>query len=387
MTETRTRGVVRWLIGLSSLAIGCEPALIPDAPGWQLGVEGTPPVVVQPIYDANGEREATDLAFDPMHDNRVWVMLREFVSAEGIGCEQQDPIDTPGCLGMSSRTVTIDGPGSADPQMTEIVDSNAWHFMRRAPALAMGAHTGFWASCGEHRTANHTGSPVNFMGPTLWSSDLSLHGNTPENGNGSHYDMLHDTPWCTGIAWEVDNVYWAFNGELGALDRVNFNEDHGPGAADHSDGEYARYAEGQLQRQPNVPSHMEIEGDWLYVADPGNGRVVRLDITSGTVAEIGSTLDPVPVERMEGETLEVVVELPEIGTPSGLTVHEDVLFVSDFREATVYAFHLDGTALGQLDLSDVAQTVTGLEISPEGYLYFVDKAGGSVYRLVPELDE
>ena len=256
--------------------------------------------------------------------------------------------------------------------------------MRRTVAMAMGVGTPFWASCADFWTGNTTDVPVQFVGPSLWSSDLDFHGVTPPGLNGSHYDMLHGTPWCTGIAWEVDNVYWALNGELGALDRVNFNDDHGPGEADHSDGEYERYAIGEFAHVETVPSHMEIDGDWLYVADAGNNRVMRLDITSGRDGDTTTTFDPVPVVEMRRETLEEFVS-PDAGLelPSGLVVRDGIVYVSEFVSAQIHAFDLDGVAVGSIDLSDVVDTVTGLDIGPEGWLYFTDMEGGAVYRPCP----
>src|SRR5690606_2860220 len=127
-----------------------------------------------------------------------------------------------------------------------------------------------------------------------WSSNLGIYGIQPPGLNGSHLDMLHETPFCMGIAWERDNVYWVFNGNAGAIDRVDFHADHGPGNDDHSDGEYWRYVPGQVARVPNVPSHMHLAGTWLYIADTGNGRVVRLDITSGVMGDPFSPVyDPI----------------------------------------------------------------------------------------------
>merc|ERR1711974_36901 len=103
--------------------------------------------------------------------------------------------------------------------------------MRRPPALAMGDN-GTFATCGEAATGNFEDNPAMFIGPSLWSTDLAVYAK-PSGGNGSHLDMLHATPWCMGIAHEVDNVYWAFNGHVGSLDRYDFNNDHGPGNDDH----------------------------------------------------------------------------------------------------------------------------------------------------------
>ncbi|MEM6930106.1 MAG: hypothetical protein AAF602_24415, partial [Myxococcota bacterium] len=340
---------MRWsvlLLGTVGCGIFGGENLDPEGPAWQIGAIGTPPVEAALVYEPRANLEVPDIAFDPMFDNRLWVMMRPVADGfnDDLLCE---PSNSSGCDAMPSRNAVITNLGQDDERVRVIEDTNAWHFMRRTVAMAMGEGTGFWASCGDFWTGNTTDVPIQFIGPSLWSSSLQEHGVTPPGLNGSHYDMLHGTPWCTGIAWEVDNVYWNFNGELGALDRVNFNDDHGPGEADHSDGEYERYVEGELQREPAVPSHMEIDGDWLYVADSGNGRVVRLDITSGRSRDTIQTADPVPVEIMRNATLEVFVPRSAgLDIPSGLTVQDGILYVSDFESATIVAFDTaDGTEL------------------------------------------
>ena len=76
---------------------------------------------------------------------------------------------------------------------------------------------------------------------------------------GSHYDMLHESPLCMGIAWEKDNVYWVFDGHNQSIARYDFQEDHGMGFDDHSDGIIGKYVTGEIQREPDIPSHLHLE--------------------------------------------------------------------------------------------------------------------------------
>ena len=62
----------------------------------------------------------------------------------------------------------------------------------------------------------------------------------------------------------------------------DFAQDHGPGNSYHGDATKRHYALGEVERVVGVPSHMVIVGDWLYIADTGNQRICRMDITSGT---------------------------------------------------------------------------------------------------------
>ncbi len=238
------------------------------------------------IYEPRVPIESTDLEFHPERDE-LWVLNREFeVQGE---CTQANP-NSARCNSLWGSTTIITQPGTLFQQEEVRIDANSWHFMRRPTALAMGARETF-GTCGEAATGNFEDNNVNFIGPSLWSTDLEVYAR-PSGGNGSHLDMLHATPWCMGMAHERDNVYWVFNGDVGAIDRYDFHEDHGPGADDHSDGEIHRYIPGEVSRVPNVPSHMVFHeaSSQLYIVDTGNGRLIRLDTTTGTM---GAPFTPV----------------------------------------------------------------------------------------------
>src|SRR5688572_30860417 len=97
--------------------------------------------------------------------------------------------------------------------------------------------------------------------------------------NGSHLDMLHQSPWCMGIAHWSGNVYFVFDGNNGHVVYYDFQADHGPGADDHSDGIVRRYLDAQVTRVPGVPGHLIVDkaSSWLYVADTGGRRIPRMD--------------------------------------------------------------------------------------------------------------
>lgn len=358
-----------------------ESACAARPAGWQLGIgDGSAASVgLAWLYAPDVPRETTDIAFDAVVPDRLWVLLREYEN--DAPCTMQS---SAGCNALQGHTAIIDRPGSEDASVQVITDPNAWHFMRRPTSLAFGRGESF-ATCHEFRTGNFTDDVYDYIGPTLWSSNLEIYGIQPPGLNGSHLDMLHNTPYCMGIAWERDNLYWLFNGNVGAIDKVDFHADHGPGHDDHSDGEYWRYVEGQLSRVPNIPSHLHMHDKWLYVADTGNGRVVRLDTTSGTE---GGPFSPVndPIAKhhyVDGATLEVIVPPGLIQQPSGIVTHDGVLFVSDYATSTLYAFTLEGELVNSLTLDIPAGSVTGLEIDPDERLVFVEKPTGNVFRILP----
>ena len=131
-------------------------------------------------------------------------------------------------------------PGQTDLQR---VDGNAWHFMALPTAIAFSGNSNFGTSQGVWNANSNNptgGSP--FTGPTLWSSDLSIFAQDAGPGtNGSHLDMLHETPYGQGIASESANAFWINDGNSGDIVRYDFAEDHGPGNDYHGDGIVHRY--------------------------------------------------------------------------------------------------------------------------------------------------
>lgn len=343
-------------------------ALLPEAP------------VLHTIYTPRARRSATALAFNPGVEDELWAVLRQF--------PVDDPCtstDTTGCSALIGEVAIISAASSEEPSTQVKRDDNAWHFMRRPTSIAFGDN-GNLATCSEARTGNFEDEAADFNGPTLWSSDPAIFGVEPEPGqNGRHIDMLHSTPFCMGIAHEAGNAYWAFNGNVGALDRYDFHEPHEIGGEDHSDGELHRYVEGELLRVPEVPSHLVLDRETalLYVADTGHGRIARLDITSGfPIGEATPNYDRLHVhEQMGGATLVDVVPPGTVERPSGITLHRGVLLVTDNATSTVHAFDRNGAPLRSLQTGLPAGSLAGIAVGPDGKVYLTDLLTGAVYRL------
>jgi hypothetical protein len=362
----------------------CDPEVKACAPlpaGHLIGTgDGSPEsVTLVEVFSPPSPVETPDLAFHPMRDE-LWVLQRPFeVDGE---CKQANP-RSERCASLGGFTTILFEPGTESQTSRRLEDGNSWHFMRRPPAIAMGDDDMF-ATCGEAATGNFEDNDTMFIGPTLWSSDLSIYAQ-PSGGNGSHMDMLHATPWCMGIAHEKDNIYWTFNGHVGSLDRYNFHDDHGPGNDDHSDGEIFRYVEGELSRVPNIPSHMVYheEDAHLYVADTGNERIVKLQTTSGRE---GGAFTPVyePLAdygKMVDANLSEVVPAGTLKSPSGLALHDGVLYVTDHETSKFHAFDLEGNLLRTLDTGLPAGSLAGVAVGPEDRIWFVDMKTGTVYRI------
>lgn len=109
------------------------------APGWQLGEgDGSPSSVkLTTVYQPQGARSATDLAFHPTRDE-LWVLLRE--RNEG---EPSTSTDKTGCASNEGSVAIVSGATGAAPTAKWKQDPNAWHFMRRPTAIAFGVDDTF----------------------------------------------------------------------------------------------------------------------------------------------------------------------------------------------------------------------------------------------------
>ncbi len=323
--------------------------------------------------DADGLNHPRDLDFNPMEAGELWVVNRD-----------------------DDSTSIFLQTGTARQSSIHIIDPFALHFMEEVSSIDFGLPFVF-ATCQESRnTYNDQAPPNDFMGPALWSADPLIYGRTNPDAVefvgadlGSHLDMLHESPLCMGIEWERANVYWIFEGLTNSLMRADFASDHGPGYDDHSDGEMWRFAVGEVQRVPDVPSHLLLDPDTglLYVADTGNGRVVTLDTTVG-----GDDTERLPVTEPgtqlwrvnDHADLEVFGATDtELTHPSGLARGPDgLLYVTDNATSRIWAYHPDGTVADWLDTGLPTGALMGLTFHPQtGDLYFVDARADHLLRL------
>jgi hypothetical protein len=310
--------------------------------------------------------EPIDLAFNPADPGELWVV--------GYGDD-------------STHVGYVDG----EVGWKRYVDPAARHFMHKPTAISMGAN-GFWGTCGDNDNAQNDpdgadGLSVDFMGPALFTTNREIFAKRI-TALGSHYDMLHATPFCKGIAHEVENIYWAFNGQDGSIDKYNFNKDHGPGEDDHSDGEIYRYASGQVKGvDDGTVSHLVFDpsDSMLYVADSGNGRIVKLDTTSGRKGA------PIPKNEilkasaiMEGTQVEEVVAPGVLTKPSGIELKGELLYVTDTATSTFHVFKKDGTEVRKLKTDLPEGSLAGFAFGQDNKIWFVDRKGGRVLRIDPK---
>lgn len=310
-----------------------------------------------------------DLEFHPTRRNELWVVNRAF-----------------------DGTVTYWWPGTDSMESFRVRDANANHFMEEVSAIAFSTEDYFATAQESQNTYDGQGQPNNFMGPALWTADTSIYhkDDLPGwGGLGSHLDMLHESPNGMGIAHDYDNVYWYADGFYGNIVRYDFGADHGPGWDDHSDGIVRRYVDASITRWPGVPGHLVLDKQtgWLYVADPGNRRVMRLDTRTGSFSSSGN-VDNSQLEnlreysRYAGATYETVAN-EKLDRPSGIAIANGRLFVSDNATGEIIAYSLDDLReLNRIETN--AGSIMGIEIGPDGHIWYVDAERNQVLRIDPQ---
>jgi hypothetical protein len=307
-----------------------------------------------------------DLEFAPEHPDQLWTVN-----------------------GAIHGTVILFDPGTPEQTAEVRVDAYGEHFMAYVSSFAFGEGN-YFSSCQESRDEWNVGPqrPDDFMGPSLWTADLEVFAAVnqafpPDPLEGSHLDMLHQSPLCMGIAHDQGNAYWTFDGSGGHIVYYDFMEDHGPGGSSHVDGVIRRYQNAVVTRVPEVPGHMVLDPDSrrLYIADTGTGRVMWLDTESGeSNGDLPNNWDgATEYTGWDGATFEPLVE--GLGQPSGLALHDGRLFVGDHESAEIIAYDLEGAELGRMPTG--ATGLMGITIGPDGKLYYADGFGNEIVRVDP----
>jgi hypothetical protein len=344
------------------------------------------PVTLVDVYTPKTKTafSATALAFNPTVDGELWVVLRQFPS--GKPCTMD--VDT-GCSALRGVMGVVSGATTDTPAGVLEEDGNSWHFMRRPSAIAWGDGQLF-STCGEALTDNYEDDATPYAGPALWSSDPSIFGVEPlPEQNGTHLDMLHETPLCMGLAHESANAFWAFNGLAGSLDRVDFHSPHQIGGEDHSDGEVHRYIAGQLARTAEVPGHIAYDRarSLVYVADTGHGRVLSVDPSTAVPGDDIAYYEKLHESgMMDGATVKELVRPGLVQKPSGLTLAGDVLYVTDNATSMIYAFDTAGKLEKTFDTALPPGSLAGITVGPDSKLYVADLLTGTAHRVEAALE-
>ena len=305
-----------------------------------------------------------DLDFHPTRANELLVINR--------GTERE-----------GGNTVTFSNVGLSNQSADKRTDGNAWHFMAHPSAMSFSKDNGNWGTSAEILDANRRGGT--FTGPSLWSSNMNIYAK-PSGGNGSHLDMLHGSPYCMGIESDHDNAFWVYDAYNNCICYYDFAGDHGPGNSDHDDGIIHRYYGMKLTRTADVPSHLVLDNkkEWLYVADPANSRILRMNTNTGSKSQqLALTNEKLAGHwRMAGEVWEVFAST-NLNRPSGIEISGETLFVTDNATGEIIAYNVtDKNELGRINTGKTG--LGGIKADKEGHLWFVNNSSSEVFKVVPK---
>ena len=290
-----------------------------------------------------------------------------------------------GTENSGGSTVKVENPGVTGQTDLWEQDGNAWHFMSLPSGIAF-SNNGNFATSTSVLDANHQGNT--FTGPTLWSSDPLIYAK-PSGGNGSHLDMLHESPHCMGICSEEENVFWVYDDYNKDIVRYDFAEDHGPGNSDHDDGEVLRYqGMGLSAINHTIVCHLVLDKDkkWLYFTDGERQRVMRLDITTGN---LGGTPSWGPQEtlaeyqKVVGYTWEEVVTTGLV-EPAGIDLIGNKLIVTDHSNGDIIFYDVSSipaTEIGRIQTNEPG--IMGTVIGPNGRIWYANASLNKVVKIEP----
>ncbi|QQS31095.1 MAG: T9SS type A sorting domain-containing protein [Sphingobacteriales bacterium] len=342
----------------------------PPTPNYLDQFIGQTPVATIVASSANELETPRDLDFHP-------ILTRYELWAINKGTENS-----------GGSTVTIQNAGFLNQTSEWKQDGNAWHFMSLPTGIEFSENENFATSTGVF-DANHDGGEP-FTGPTLWSSDPLIYAQ-PSGFNGSHLDMVHESPHCMGIAAEKENVFWVTDGYSGDIVRYDFAGDHGPGHSDHSDAIVRRFPQATLEADPTHHVISDIvydkNTDMVYYCDFGGQRIVRLDATSGTFL---TNLEPhEPIVEYSSYTnaiFDIYVDMG-LSEPSGIDIVGDRMVVSDHANGDIIIYDITGSAgveLGRIPTGTPG--VMGVKIGPDGMIWYVNANTNEIVRLSFDLN-
>lgn len=326
------------------------------------------------IVDASNQiNTPRDLDFHPNGD--LWVI--------NTGLEDSGP--DPG-----GSTVKITNPGGGISQNSLWQqDGNAWHFMSLPSGIAFSNNENFATSTSVF-DANHNGGTP-FTGPSLWSSNPAIYAQ-PSGGNGSHLDMLHESPYSMGIASQEENIFWLYDNYSHDIAMYDFVEDHGPGNNDHDDGRILRYQGMGLNAiNTTIVCHLILDKakKWLYFVDGGNQRIIRLDITTGMLGGGPSWPPGGPYETLAeykkvlGFTWEIVTNTGLI-EPAGIDIIGDTLVVTDHSNGDIIFYdvsNIPAAEIGRLQTNEPG--IMGVVLGPEGKIWYANHLLNKVVKIEP----
>jgi len=263
------------------------------------------------------------------------------------------------------------------------------------------AYSADWPQPGNGHSAN-TRVPL---------ADCPLEYWTPEIGQcvwpreGSHIDMLHESPLSKGIVHLRSNQFLVLdgcgsgdsNGNCNGKGHVvfyDFNKDHQEGNGFHGDGVVRRYIDAPFTRRDDVSSGIVALNGIVYYADSGTGSVRSVPLDGQDVLMVGTWHPESMVPHLESGP--GIISWGETGAPDGddpanvdawIAVRGNAaniaaagaLWIKPREVLSTYAY-VRTTANRIVAGPDVAAVPAGLAATERGLLV-VDNATGRVLLL------
>ena len=332
--------------------------------------------------ESDGLFKPRDLDFHalPNRTNELWVINENSASFD---------------LNFGGSTVTYYNAGLDNQWADYRKDSYSGHFMHTASAISFSDNGGF-ANTLDVQDAN--GNPNGyFSGCTLWDSDTSVYARINQNGPllGSHWDMVHQSPFSVGIAAETENIYWLFDGYHSTVAKYNFQEphpDHEHGGEDHSDGVVYRYDEIEIERVNGLSSHMVLDNEngHLYICDTGNQRIIKMNTNTGTInyslTPYGENIEG--YYSMIGAQYETIIDSGLV-LPTGIDIFENYLLVSDYSNGDIVFYDLEQLGINQ-ELkrlkTDRENDLMSIKVGPDGTIWYVGTNTNELVQIVPPIN-
>jgi DNA-binding beta-propeller fold protein YncE len=161
----------------------------------------------------------------------------------------------------------------------------------------------------------------------------------------------------------------------------------------HDDGEISRWVQGFVKMESGVPSHMKFDhsAGLLYIADTGNNRIAVLNPSSGArSSNYGPDYDG--ITRSGGGMYYMQAQLTTfldgqaagLSQPSGLALHDNKVFVSDYDSGRIYAFDMEGVMIDYLDPGRGRGSVVGMAFDSAGNLFVADLNNEQILKISPK---
>lgn len=344
-----------------------DPGKQSSIPEFYLDNNEVTPLVHKELGIIEGIESPRDLDFK-QDKNELWVMNKGY---------------------NGSDFVIIQRPGEETENIIKRKDSHSDHFVPDGSAMAFSDINTFATTPEIKNTVQDTSAT--FMGPALWSGDLSIFANiyqsnwNPDLPLGSHYDMLHQSPYSMGIAHDQGNSFFVLDGWNGNMCHYEFVDDHGPGAEYHGDGRVFRYTDVSFIRVRDIPSHIikDQTTGLLYFCDTYGGKVIKVDIsTAKATSKIQATNEL--LNRYYGMTGATVSTFAEgLEKPSGIEINDNRLFVADYATGIIHVYNIEtGVKLGSLDTGNPG--IVGIVCSSSNRLWFVNYLTNELYQIIPQ---